>query len=54
LISGAYPFSKALYFILPAKSNPAAERFIAFIQSTAGQALLRETGNVMVVNADQP
>jgi len=50
LESGAYPFSKTLYFILPAKATPAAERFVAFIQSPTGQALLRETGNIMVAH----
>jgi phosphate transport system substrate-binding protein len=50
LESGAYPFGKTIYFVLPAKSNPAAERFVAFIQSPTGQALLRETGNILVAN----
>lgn len=48
LESGTYPFTKTLYFILPAKPKPAVERFLAFIQSAAGQALLRETGNILV------
>jgi phosphate transport system substrate-binding protein len=48
LENGSYPFSKPLYFVLPAQKKPAADRFMAFIRSPAGQAVLRETGNIMV------
>jgi phosphate transport system substrate-binding protein len=43
---GAYPFAKTLYFILPAKKNPVAERFIAFLKTPEGQAALAATGNL--------
>jgi phosphate transport system substrate-binding protein len=33
---GIYPCSKILMFVLPAKKNADAERFIAFLQSAAG------------------
>ena len=44
LENGSYPFSKTLYFVLPAQKKPDAERFIAFLRSPAGHAALRETG----------
>jgi phosphate transport system substrate-binding protein len=48
--SGAYPFAKDLYFVLPAKRAPAAERFIAFIRSPAGQTALHATGNFLIAD----
>lgn len=50
LQSGTYPFAKTLAFVLSAKKSPAAERFIAFLRSPAGQAALLETGNILIVN----
>jgi phosphate transport system substrate-binding protein len=47
LQSGAYPFEKALSFVLPAKKAPAAERFIAFVRSPAGRIALHATGNLL-------
>jgi phosphate transport system substrate-binding protein len=46
--SGAYPFSKTLYFVLPAMKSAEAERFIAFIRSPTGQELLRANGSIMI------
>lgn len=43
---GAYPFAKTFYFVLPAKKNPIAERFVAFLGTAKGQAALRATGNL--------
>jgi phosphate transport system substrate-binding protein len=48
LEGGAYPFSKTIYFILPAKNNPSAEAFVAFLRSPAGQAMLRGGGNLVI------
>lgn len=48
LESSAYPFSKTIYFVLPAKKNPAAESFVTFLCSPAGQAALRDGGNLFV------
>jgi phosphate transport system substrate-binding protein len=48
LDSGAYPFSKTIYFILPAKNNPSAEAFVAFLRSPAGQAILHDGGNLVI------
>ncbi len=47
---GTYPYSRMMYFVLPAKKNPAAERFIAFLYSPAGEAALRATGSALVGN----
>lgn len=46
--SGAYRFGKTLAFVLPAQKSPAAERFIAFLQSPAGQTALHATSNLLV------
>lgn len=50
LESGAYPFRKAIYFVLPARKNPAAEGFVAFLRSPAGHAILRDGGNLPAVD----
>jgi phosphate transport system substrate-binding protein len=54
LESGAYPFSKTIYFILPAKNNPSAEAFVAFLRSPAGQAMLRGGGNLVIPDPGKP
>ena len=51
LESGAYPFGKVLYFVVPATKKKGTERFIAFINSPQGQPVLRATGSLLV--ADQ-
>ncbi len=38
---GTYKYAKTLDFILPARPKPAAERFIAFLNSSDGQQLYR-------------
>lgn len=50
LESGAYPFSKTIYFVLPSKKDPAAERFVAFIQSSKGRELLRAGDTILIAN----
>jgi phosphate transport system substrate-binding protein len=50
LESGAYPFVKLIYFVLPAKKRPLAERFIAFLGSPAGLVALRATHNLPIAN----
>ncbi len=47
--SGAYPFGKPLFFVLPARKTAAADRFIAFLRSPEGEAALRSTGNLPIV-----
>jgi phosphate transport system substrate-binding protein len=46
LADGRYPFEKTLYFILPARKNAQAERFITFLGTAAGQAALRAAGTL--------
>jgi len=46
LESGKYPYPKPFYLVLPGKKSPAAERFLAYLQSADGRAVLRQTGNV--------
>ena len=48
LASGAYPLAKELYFILPATPRPLVQRFIAFMQSRQGAAILEQTGHVVI------
>lgn len=48
--TGAYPYGRPLFFILPARKAPAAERFIAYLRSGAGQAALHATGNLLIVD----
>ena len=45
---GTYPIGKTLHFVLPAQKHPVAERFLAFLLSPPGQAILRKTGNLVV------
>ena len=46
--SGAYSFRKDMYFVISARKKPSAERFIAFLQSSAGERALRATGTLLV------
>jgi phosphate transport system substrate-binding protein len=46
----AYPFGRPLFFVLPARKAPAAERFIAYLRSGSGQAALHATGNLLMVD----
>jgi phosphate transport system substrate-binding protein len=45
---GAYPYGKDFRLVFSTRSNPARDRFIAFLQSPEGDRLLRETGNLPV------
>ena len=47
--NGAYPYGRPLFFVLPARKAPAAEQFIAYLRSGAGQAALHATGNLLIV-----
>jgi len=44
LENGTYPYSKNLYFVLPAKSSPAAAAFLSFIATPEGETMLRQAG----------
>jgi phosphate transport system substrate-binding protein len=50
LENGTYPYGKRIYFVLPEKRSPAAERFVAYLQTPEGRAALRATGNRVVEN----
>lgn len=45
--SGAYPYHKDFYFVVPRRMTAAAERFIDFVRSADGERVLRETGNLV-------
>jgi phosphate transport system substrate-binding protein len=45
---GAYPYGRLLFFVLPARKAPTAERFIGFLRSPEGQATLQATGNLLI------
>ena len=47
---GVYPFAKTLYFVLPPTKNPAAERFLTFLHSPAGETALRAAGSILLAN----
>ncbi len=47
---GTYPFAAIVHFVLPAKKNPVAERFVGFLRLSAGQAALVATGNILIAN----
>jgi phosphate transport system substrate-binding protein len=50
LESGIYPYSKTLYIVLPAKFTPAAAHFAAYINSSAGEKILRDSGGILIAN----
>ena len=43
--SGAYPYYKRLFLVTGAKRSAAVERFIAFVQSSAGRKILAANGH---------
>ena len=45
LASGAYPYCKSLYLIVGPDAGPNTKRFAAFVQSSAGRAVLRAHGH---------
>lgn len=45
--SGRYPHVKTFYFILRGEGTPAVRRFLEFVFSAAGQAVLVDTGHVL-------
>lgn len=49
---GSYPLSKSLYLVTTAATSPAARKFIDFIHSKAGSAILAKYGNLVVSPAE--
>lgn len=47
LAAGRYPYYKSLFIVTTSKTPQAARRFIAFVQSKAGQDILGQTGHVV-------
>jgi phosphate transport system substrate-binding protein len=41
IISGAYPFLRPLFFLLPGNPNPEAKKFLEFILNAEGQRFIR-------------
>lgn len=54
LESGAYPFGKRLYVVLPAQGDTRAEHFVRFLHSPAGEAVLRDAGSLIVADPGKP
>jgi phosphate transport system substrate-binding protein len=54
LETGAYPFGKLIHLVLPAKNNAMADRFVAFLRSPAGVAVLRENEIRIVAEQGKP
>ncbi len=46
LAAGTYPHAKTLYLVLGPRPSPLAQEFIAFLRSSAGQAVLAANGNL--------
>jgi phosphate transport system substrate-binding protein len=46
--SGSYPYAKTLDFTMSSRPSPHAETFIAFLRSSAGQAVLRSKGSILI------
>ncbi|OCW57960.1 hypothetical protein AWJ14_03995 [Hoeflea olei] len=47
---GLYPYQKLFYIVQPAEPTALAERFISFVRSDAGVALLREAACLPIAN----
>ena len=47
LAAGIYPYYKPLYIVTHSKTSKAARKFVAFVQSNAGQKVLRQTGHAV-------
>lgn len=41
---GSYPYEKTLYLVVPTELSPEAVAFLSFIETDAGEALLRDAG----------
>jgi phosphate transport system substrate-binding protein len=45
---GTYPYGKDLYLVIPSRTIPALDRFVAFLGSTEGRNILRANGSLPV------
>jgi phosphate transport system substrate-binding protein len=48
LESGAYPYEKMFYLVLPARRSAVAQRFLDFVHTGKGRMALRESGTLPV------
>ena len=48
LESGKYPYGKDLYLVVPSRTSPALDRFVAFVYSPEGQKVLHANGSLPV------
>ena len=48
LEGGSYPDAKTLDFVMSSRTSSHAEAFIAFLRSSAGQAVLRTRGSILI------
>lgn len=46
IADGSYPLTKPFYFVVEREPSPLVGRFLAFVRSPRGQALLRRTGHL--------
>ena len=46
--SGRYPYGKDFYLVMTSRAMPALDRFLAFVASSEGRAVLRDNGSVPV------
>ncbi len=44
--SGKYPYGKILHLVVSSRNSPARDRFLAFVRSPVGEAVLRENGSL--------
>lgn len=49
IADGSYPLSIPLYLVMPSSITPAARKFVAYIRSGAGSAILTNNGNLVVM-----
>lgn len=49
LESGKYPYKKDFYIVHSTKTKAVAERLLEFLRSAKGSIILRETGNLPVI-----
>jgi phosphate transport system substrate-binding protein len=50
LAGGSYPYGKKFYLVRSARHNPAAERFLEFLRSPAGERLLWQAGSLAIAH----
>ena len=46
--SGKYPYGKEFHLVISSRATPALDRFLAFVASSEGTAVLRDNGSVPV------